>query len=180
MQEDLRVTQLCCVREFRAPFDPSVVIAEICATLRAYGLSTVTGDRYGGEFPVEVFRNNGVTYEASEKSKSDLYRDALPLLNSGRAELLDNKRLIAQICSLERRVARGGRDSIDHPPNAHDDVANSALAALVLASGMTGTFNLFNYFLAYGDYPDRTELSKMPPDERAKWIEKIHQDMRRQ
>jgi hypothetical protein len=39
-----------------------------------------------------------------------------PLLNSGRVELLDNSRLISQLCNLERRTARGGRDSIDHPP----------------------------------------------------------------
>jgi hypothetical protein len=26
---------------------------------------------------------------------------------------------------LERRTARGGRDSIDHPPGAHDDLANA-------------------------------------------------------
>jgi len=35
---------------------------------------------------------------------------------------------------LERRTARGGRDSVDHPPNAHDDVANGAAGALLMAS----------------------------------------------
>ena len=39
-------------------------------------------------------------------------------------ELVDQPRLISQIASLERRTARGGRDSIDHPPNGHDDLAN--------------------------------------------------------
>ena len=39
-------------------------------------------------------------------------------------------RLIAQICGLERRTARGGRDSIDHAPGSHDDAAN-AVAGLV-------------------------------------------------
>ena len=34
------------------------------------------------------------------------------------------QRLISQIACLERRTARGGRDSIDHPPNGHDDLAN--------------------------------------------------------
>ena len=33
-------------------------------------------------------------------------------------------RLAAQIVGLERRVTRGGRDSINHGPNRHDDVAN--------------------------------------------------------
>jgi hypothetical protein len=32
----------------------------------------------------------------------------------------------AQIVGLERRTARGVRDSVDHAPGAHDDVANAA------------------------------------------------------
>jgi hypothetical protein len=44
--------------------------------------------------------------------------------------LLDHPRAIAQLCSLERRTARGGRDSIDHAPGAHDDLAN-AVAGVV-------------------------------------------------
>jgi hypothetical protein len=71
----------------------------------------------------------------AERAKSDIYRDALPLLNSGRAELLDHERLTAQLCGLERRTARGGRDSIDHPPGSHDDVANAVAGALVAAAG---------------------------------------------
>ena len=36
---------------------------------------------------------------------------------------------LTQLVGLERRTARGGRDSIDHAPGAHDDLAN-ALAGL--------------------------------------------------
>jgi hypothetical protein len=61
--------------------------------------------------------------------------DALPLLNSGKVELLDNRKLVSQLCSLERRVGRGtGRDSIDHPVGGHDDIANSVCGALVLVA----------------------------------------------
>jgi hypothetical protein len=35
---------------------------------------------------------------------------------------------------LERRTARSGRDSIDHAPGAHDDIANSVAGALLLAA----------------------------------------------
>ena len=38
--------------------------------------------------------------------------------------LLDNPRLVKQLVALERRTARGGKDSVDHPPGAHDDMAN--------------------------------------------------------
>src|SRR5262249_5708609 len=55
-------------------------------------------------------------------------------LNSGRVELLDNARLVSQLCSLERKTSRIGKDSVDHPPGQHDDVINAASGALVLAS----------------------------------------------
>ena len=92
------------------------------------------GDRYAGEWVREQFRSNGITYALAEQSKSDIYRDTLPLINSGKVELLDLPKLSAQFCGLERRTARGGRDSIDHAPNAHDDVANAAAGALLLAA----------------------------------------------
>jgi len=32
--------------------------------------------------------------------------------------------LVNQLASLERRTSRGGKETIDHSPGAHDDVAN--------------------------------------------------------
>jgi len=122
------------LREVRAPFSPEAAVQEFAGVLKSYRLHRVVGDHYAGEWPRERFRICGIDYTLSDQSKSTIYQNALPLLNSGRVELLDNSRLIAQICALERRTARGGRDSIDHPPNAHDDLANSALGALVLAA----------------------------------------------
>ena len=55
----------------------------------------------------------------------------MPLLNSGRVELLDLPLLTAQLCGLERRTARGGRDSIDHALGVHDDIANAVADVLV-------------------------------------------------
>lgn len=78
-------------------------------------------------------RANGIAYELAEQPKSDLYRNCLPLLNSGRVELLDNARMASQFCQLERRTSRSGRDSIDHPPGGHDDVANAVAGAILLA-----------------------------------------------
>jgi hypothetical protein len=95
----------------------------------------VIGDRYAGEWVREPFRRHGIEYQLSEAPKSDIYRDALPLFNAGRVQLLDVKRLINQLCSLERRTARGGRDLIDHPqhPGAHDDLANAVCGAQTAA-----------------------------------------------
>jgi hypothetical protein len=127
------------LREVRPPFGPEAVVEEFAELLRAYDLREVEGDRYGGEWPAERFRAHGVEYSPSTKPKSDIYRDFLPILNSGRAVLLDHARLGNQICQLERRTARGGRDSIDHPPGAHDDLANAVAGALVRVAGeLTG------------------------------------------
>jgi hypothetical protein len=129
------VTILDAVREIKPPFQPSQVVAEFAVVIKSYGLSTVHGDRYAGEWPRERFTEHGITYELSDRPKSDIYRDSLPLMNSRMVELLDIPRLANQLCDLERRTARGGRDSIDHPPGGHDDLANAAAGAILLASG---------------------------------------------
>jgi hypothetical protein len=121
------------VRERRPPFSPAAVVREFAETLAAYGVSTVTGDRYGGEWCREPFREHGLWYHVAERAKSDLYRNLLPLLNSGTIDLLDHPRLVAQLCALERCTARGGRDTIDHTPGVQDDVANAVAGALGLA-----------------------------------------------
>jgi len=91
--------------------------------------------------------------------KSDIYRDTLPLLNSRKCQLLDIRRLITQLHGLERRTARGGRDSIDHGPGAHDDVANAVAGALVLAAGESDIAALWTKFGEYlSDPPARREL----------------------
>jgi hypothetical protein len=77
---------------------------------------------------------NDIGYEASERDRSAIYADFLPLLTSGRARLLDSPRLVGQLCNLERRASPMGRDRIDHPAGAHDDLSNAAAGALVLAA----------------------------------------------
>ncbi len=125
------------IREERPPFSPEDVARRFSDLLLSYDVTTVTGDRYGGEWPRERFAAHGVAYEPSEKTKSELYQECLPLLTARRVELLDHPRLAAQFVGLERRTARGGRDFIDHMPGAHDDLANVAAGALVaVASGV--------------------------------------------
>lgn len=130
-------------REWKPPFSPDDVVQEFAALLKSYGIRRVQGDRYAGEWPREAFRKQGITYDVSEKTKSALYGELLPLLNSSRVELLDNQRLLSQLCGLERRTARGGKDSIDHAPGGHDDIANAAAGALVLVMGGTSRLDGF-------------------------------------
>lgn len=132
------------MRERKPPFSPASVVEEFARLFRSYGVSKIVGDRYAGEWPREAFRDHGITYEPSEKTRSELYVDLLPLLNSGRAALLDSPRLVDQLVGLERRVARGGREIIDHGPNGHDDLANSVAGALDLVAMRRSTYTLEN------------------------------------
>jgi hypothetical protein len=121
------------LREIKPPFSPESVVGEFSALLKSYRVSKITGDRYAGEWPREHFREHGITYEPAAKAKSDLYRDLLPAINSRKLDLLDDARLLTQLVGLERRTARGGRDSIDHAPGAHDDLANAVAGLAAVA-----------------------------------------------
>lgn len=123
------------VRERRPPFSPDAVVAEFTAVFSEYAVHKVTGDRYGGEWPRERFATRGVRYVPAERNRSEAYLALLPLVNSGRVELLDVPTLTAQLVALERRTARGGRETVDHPPFGHDDVANAAALAVTEAAG---------------------------------------------
>jgi hypothetical protein len=128
------------LREARPPFSPEAITAEYAGVLKAYHVTNVVSDHWGGDWPAEQFRKHGVTVTAADKTKSQYYGELLPLLNSGRVDLLDDKRMISQLIGLERRVSRGGRDSINHGPGAgqHDDKINAAAIAIVLASATHG------------------------------------------
>jgi hypothetical protein len=119
------------IREVRPPFSPDAVVEEFAALLKSYRVARVHGDAYAGEWPRERFATHGITYEVSKKNKSAIYLEFLPALNGQRVRLLDIPRLISQLVTLERRTARGGKDSIDHEQGAHDDVANAACGCLV-------------------------------------------------
>jgi hypothetical protein len=64
-------------------------------------------------------------------------------LNSVLITLPRNDRLVSQIVSLERRVSPGGRDTITHGPNGHDDLANAVAGAASLSqySGFDCTYS---------------------------------------
>ena len=69
----------------------------------------------------------------AKQTKSELFRDLLPLLNCGRIVLPRNERLLGQIVGLERRTSAVGRDTISHPDRGHDDVANAVAGAAALS-----------------------------------------------
>jgi hypothetical protein len=102
-----------------------------------------------------MFEKHGVTLFPS-KTSSEIFVDFLPLLMSGRAELLDNPTLINQLAGLERKVGRG-RDHISAAGSgsAHDDVALACAGALVRAAKADEGFVPTDIYVASGDPYDR-------------------------
>jgi len=80
------------VRECRPPLSPEQVVADYAELLKTYQVGKVEGDRYAGEWPREQFRKHGISYEPADKTKSEIYLELLPGINSGKVELLDNAR----------------------------------------------------------------------------------------
>lgn len=70
-------------------------------------------------------------------------------------------RLVSQLSNLERRTTRIGRDIVDHPPGGHDDVANAAAGALVLALGTVAKASGFD--LAGVDSRYRFAIAQLRP-----------------
>jgi hypothetical protein len=140
------------------PFSPQAVVAEFAQVLRNYRIGAVTGDRFAGEFPRELFRRHGIDYWTARKTRSELYLEMLPLLNGGRITLPNDEKVIKQLVSLERNVVKSGREMVDHPRGAHDDYSNAAAGAAMLCSeaGATPTAA----FSVYGSYEPPRQRSR--------------------
>lgn len=119
-------------RGVKPPFDPSRVVAEFAALLKAYRCYSVVGDRYSGAWVIEVFSKAGIDYRHSGLTKSELYLECVPLFSQGSVDLLDTQPLTVELMQLERRTARSGRDSVDHSHQGHDDLANACCGVLAL------------------------------------------------
>src|SRR5262249_10758146 len=76
-----------------------------------------------------------ITYQRSELAKSQIYLEALPCFTRGAVLLPNHARLLRELRLLERRTHRSGRDTIDHGPRGHDDLANCVCGVLRLMSG---------------------------------------------
>lgn len=122
------------LRERRPRFVPASVVAEFAELLASYRVTECRGDKYAAGWASDEWTRQGIRYVPSERTTSEVYLAGLPLMLSGRARLLDSERLRQQLTGLERRVLPGGRENVDHGPNSHDDVAASAIGAIVAAA----------------------------------------------
>ena len=141
--------------EIRPPFNPDAATAQVADILKSYRCQSTQGDRYGAQWIVQAFQKCGIRYQHSERDRSAIYLDALPLFTTGRARLLDNKRLVSQFASLERRTSPSGKDRVDHGPSGSDDACNSAAGALVLAVSKKAPLVISDAALAMARIPTR-------------------------
>ena len=121
-----------CLRSW--PNTVKATVAEVATVLAAYGLDTVVGDNWGQDTTVDLFRQTGLTYDASPMNRSQLYLNLLPLINTHVVRLLDHPQLLRELRSLERKPGQQGHDKVDHRRGGHDDLANVVAGCAVFAS----------------------------------------------
>ncbi len=171
-QEDGRAV-VDALRGVDAPFDPAHVVPAFASLLKEYGVREAVGDAYGAEWVASAFEAEGVTYRRSERNKSTLYLEALPGFTRGQVELPDLRTLAVQLAGLQRRTARGGKDSVDHPPGAHDDYANAVCGALVLAAAPVEDYdNVHIWFDAGAPVDPLAATAQVAP----RWHESVNVD----
>ena len=147
MEKDLVVVDL--IRSSPPPFSPEAVVDDFCKIIASYNLHSVYGDNYAGEWPKEQFRKRGISYKKSDRNRSELYRDLLPLINSERVQFPPSQKLATELLSLERRTSRSGKEQIDHPVGGHDDLANAVAGACTIAAKKSeGPFEIKISFVA--------------------------------
>jgi len=180
------------LREHKPPFQPAAVAAEFSKTLKAYGITRIESDRYAGEWVTEAFRDHGIRVSASPIPASEIYLSFLPLVANGTVELLDNKRLKAQLAGLERKTRSSGKDSVAHYPGGHDDVANAAagvcamiargpgLVAKIWGMGDRDEATSARDWLEFRDLSDEKiarKLERLPEDEMLELYKKLERDV---
>jgi hypothetical protein len=124
------------VRERKPRFVPAQVIAEYAELLKLYNITEIQGDKYAIGFHEAEWRTHGINFTACERTTSENYLHALPLLLANRVRLVDNMTLRSQLSSLERHVGAGDRETVTHPQHAsaHDDVSCAACGAISLTA----------------------------------------------
>ncbi len=130
-----RTVVIDAIRHYKSPQNPHVTIAHMASELARYGLRRVVGDNYGADFVSKAFERHGVRYVKSEKPKGALYLEFVPRACAGEVELLDHELLVDQLAMLERRTRSGGKDLVDHPRGAHDDLANAVAGVCAIGQG---------------------------------------------
>jgi hypothetical protein len=142
LQDDTLIIDL--VRAVHPPFDPEEVTKTFAALCRDYRVTKVVGDYYGAEWVASAWQRQGITYVRSSLTKSQIYLESLPLFTRGLVRLPDHPTLLRELRLLERRANVGGKETIDHGKNGHDDCANVVCGVLRMLGDYNG-YNILNF-----------------------------------
>jgi hypothetical protein len=137
------ITDVC--RGTVGRFDPHEVTKQYAALLREYRISKVTGDAYAAEWCAAAWRDCGFEYQQSEKPKSDIYLECIPLFARGLVGLPDHPKPLRELWLLERHTHRSGKDAVDHPRSGHDDHANAVCGLLYLLAKPVIDYNVHEW-----------------------------------
>ena len=120
-----------------ASCNPRDAVRKFAAELKAWGLARVTGDGLRGQYLPPRLEDLGVVlfgFEPESKSVPLYRRIRAEAEQPSEVDLLDHPKLTEQLLTL---VLRAGK--IDHLPGDHDDFANAAAGAVVLAADRGAT-----------------------------------------
>jgi hypothetical protein len=141
-----RVGESCIIDVLRGtapPFDPQLVTKSYAQLLKDYRITKVTGDNFAQEWVAATWRESGITYQRSERVRSEIYLECLPTFTRGLIALPDHPRLLRELRLLERHTHHSGKDSVNHGKNGSDDYANAVCGVVQLLAG-AGAYSAFD------------------------------------
>jgi len=142
------------VLEYPPGSSPENSTAAIVDTFKTYRVSRTMGDNFAKLWTQDAYTRRGISYTRCEKPRSEVYLEAAASFANGRVKLLDDRRSLNQLAGLERRTARGGRDSVGHSVGQHDDLANAICGVVFqLADARHQPFDISDQVLARSRRP---------------------------
>jgi hypothetical protein len=129
----------------KPPFSPLDVIAALAEHLKRWRIHEVMGDGYGKPF-ISIFAKSAISYVTTPLDTSAIYLHALPAWTSNSVAMLANPLAIDQTANLRRKIGQGGRETVDHPRGAHDDLANVVAGVIYRLTPIEQTMGDFGGF----------------------------------
>jgi hypothetical protein len=126
------------VRGTRPPFDPNEVTRGYAELCKQYRITALHGDNYSASWVETAFKDAGLRYIVSDKPKSQLYLESLPLFTRQAISLPDHPQLLRELRLLERQTHRSGKDTVDHGRRGSDDFANAVCGCATFAARRRG------------------------------------------
>jgi hypothetical protein len=125
--------------EQRPPFAMRAVIKHVCSIARFWGCTEITGDQFGKGY-ISFFAEHGIRYVVSPLNTPEIYLHSRASWSADNVVLpvfeTTTERAVEQLLTLRRKVAPGGRETVDHigSKHVHDDLAVAISVAIYLCT----------------------------------------------